>query len=303
MTATDPRVTVLMAVHNESAFVADAIESILAQTFSDFELLVVDDASTDETPAILDRFDDGRLRILRNTTNIGLTASLNVGLQVARGRDYIARLDGDDMAKPDRLADQVTFLDRNRDVGIVGSSRLVVDEAGALLYEAVALETDCDIRWRMLLGNALAHPTVMMRRAVLDAHQLRYDESFRTAQDYELWTRLLTVTQAANLREPLVTYRRRKQGVSISRRDEQLAAHDRIAQLAIQRLLPAFKITAVDVRELRGRFGGQSVREPEMDPTDTAWVAKLAAMKRAFEAAYAIRSLNRFVSPNGAKEL
>jgi glycosyltransferase involved in cell wall biosynthesis len=196
-------VTVLMAVHNESRFIVDAINSLFRQTFVDFELLIVDDASTDSTPSIIAGFTDARLRVIQNEHNLGLTASLNVGLGAAFARDYIARLDGDDVARPDRLAQQVAFLDSRPEIGIVGSSRLVVDEAGNLLYNAVALEADREIRWRMLLGNALAHPTVILRRSLLDAHHLRYDESFRTAQDYEMWTRLLMVTQAANLAEPL----------------------------------------------------------------------------------------------------
>jgi len=276
-----PRVSVVMAVHNEERFVRDAVQSVLRQTLPDFELLVIDDASTDKTPGILHQLADPRVRVLRNDVNSGLTASLNVGLDAARG-DYIARLDGDDIAAPDRFARQVEFLDAQPHIGIVGSSRRVVDEQERLLYEAAALTDDREIRWRMLLGNALAHPTVMIRGSILRRHGFRYDTSFRTAQDYELWTRLLCVTRAANLPEPLVTYRRRQQGVSLSRRDEQLAAHDRIAHLAIRRLLPGFAISPEEVHQLRGRYGGQSVREPGMDPAEPKWAAKLEEMRAAF---------------------
>ena len=285
------RVTVLIAVHNEERFVRDAIDSILDQSFTAFELVVVDDASTDGTPAILAALADRRVRVLRNNINLGLTASLNRGLDVAQG-DFIARLDGDDVARSDRLALQVDFLGHHPDVGIVGSSRRVVDEHGTLLYEAAAIPDDAGIRWRLLLGNALAHPTVMIRRSVLDAHRLRYDESFRTAQDYELWTRLAAVTQTANLVEPLVTYRRRQQGISVSRRDEQLATHDRIAKLAFERLLPGFEIAADEVRQLRGRFGGQSVREPEMDPADPKWIEVLETVRREFDRRWRLMPLN-----------
>jgi glycosyltransferase involved in cell wall biosynthesis len=279
--ASTPTVSVLIAVHNEERFVREAIASIIGQTFTAFEIIVIDDASTDATQAILASIDDPRLRVLHNERNLGLTASLNRGLDSATG-DFVARLDGDDLARPDRLALQVDFLRRHPEVGIVGSSRRVVDEEGVFLYEAKAIPDDAGIRWRLLLGNPLAHPTVMIRRSVLVGHPLRYDESFRTAQDYELWTRLAAVTKTANLVEPLVTYRRRQQGISVSRREEQLATHDRISKLAFERLLPGFAISAEDVRQLRGRFGGQSVREPGMDPAEATWVELLERVREAF---------------------
>lgn len=282
MTLEDPAVSVLLAVHNEERFVRGAIESILRQTFTAFKLIVVDDASTDGTADVLAGISDLRLRVIRNPSNLGLTASLNRGLAIAKG-EFIARLDGDDEAHPERLQRQVDFLLARPSVGIVGTSRRVIDEDGHLLYEATAIPNDADIRWRLLLGNPLAHPTVMIRRAVLENHGLRYDESFRTAQDYELWTRFCAVSRAANLTEPLVTYRRRQQGISVSRREEQLATHDRIARLAFERLLPGFAITAEEVRQLRGRFGGQSVREPDMDPADPHWVDLLERVRTAFE--------------------
>ncbi|MDB5298037.1 MAG: hypothetical protein JWO31_4020 [Phycisphaerales bacterium] len=305
--AAAPRVTVLMAVRDEARFLPVAVDSVLGQCFSDFELLVVDDASADATPAVLAAAAarDHRVRVVRNDRNLGLTASLNRGLALAAGA-FVGRLDGDDVARRDRLAAQVAFLDANPAVGIVGSSRTVVDEAGGFLYHAAALESDRDIRWRLLLGNPLAHPTVMIRRGVLAAHGLRYDESFRTAQDYELWTRLLTVTRAANLPDALVTYRRRAGGVSLSRREEQLAAHDRIAHLAIGRLVPGLPVSAEDVRQLRGRFGGQSVREPDMDPADEQWVERLAALRAAFDSVeqrggITARPVDTFLSPDGAE--
>lgn len=277
-----PVVSVVIAVHNEQRFVRETVDSILRQTMAAFEIIAIDDASTDDTPGILASIRDPRLRIVRNPANLGLTASLNRGLEMAAG-EYVARIDGDDVARADRLAMQVDYLRRHPDVGIVGSSRHVVDEDGAFLYEARAIPDDAGIRWRLLLGNPLAHPTVMIRRSVLTSHRIRYDESFRTAQDYELWTRLLAVTRAANLAEPLLTYRRRPQGISVSRRAEQLATHDRIARLAFARLLPGFAVTAEEVRGLRGRFGGQSVREPDMDPADPHWVALLGRAREAFD--------------------
>jgi glycosyltransferase involved in cell wall biosynthesis len=274
-----------MSVHNDRPYLAGAVGSVLAQTFTDFELLVVDDGSADGSGEYLRGLTDPRVRVLRNRRNLGLTRSLNIGLDHAAGR-YVARMDGDDVARPDRLARQVEFLQRNAEVGVVGTSRTLIDDSGRFVAEAPAPTDDLAIRWKCLLGNPLAHPTVMMRADVLDRHALRYDERFATAQDYELWSRLLPLTKAANLPEPLLCYRLRR-GVSATRKPEQLANHDRIAYGAILRLVPGFDVCPDEVTELRGRFGGYSVREPSMDPDDPKWVRKYRALRDAFMAAHA----------------
>lgn len=277
-----PAVTVLLSVYNDRAYLPAAVDSILAQSFGDFELLIVDDGSTDGTAEYLAALADSRVRVLRNQQNAGLTRSLNRGLDAAAGR-YVARMDADDLAGPERLERQVEFLDAYKAVGIVGSGRRLIDEAGRTIADARAVPDDVGIRRKCLLGNPFAHPTVMLRRDVLDAHGLRYDPAFRTAQDYELWTRLLCHTRGANVDEPLVRYRLRD-GVSRTNRAEQLANHDRIALMAIRRLVPRFAITPEDVTQLRGRFGGYSVREPEFDPAEPRWVRQYGEMMAAFDA-------------------
>jgi glycosyltransferase involved in cell wall biosynthesis len=278
-------VTVLMAVHNDLRFLPDAVESICRQTFDDFNFVIVDDGSTDGSSDYLRRLRDPRIYVLHNEQNVGLTASLNRGLAECGGERYVARMDADDISEPDRLARQVEFLDAHADVGIVGSSRRLIDEAGKEITIARAVETDLAIRWKCLLGNPFAHPTVMIRGSVLARHRLRYDESFRSAQDYELWTRILPHARGANLAEPLLRYRMRD-GISRRHKAEQLANHDRIACLSIQRLLPGFHITPDEVTNLRGRYGGFSVRDPASSPDDPIWTAKLLEMRNAFQAAY-----------------
>jgi hypothetical protein len=125
----------------------------------------------------------------------------------------------------------------------------------------------------------------MIRRDVLEHHQLRYDERFVTAQDYELWVRLLKHTAADNLPAPLVRYRLRK-GISQTRKAEQLANHDRIASQAIQTIVPEFRTSPPEVMHLRGRFGGFSVREAGMDAGEPKWVQRYAALRQAFERRY-----------------
>jgi glycosyltransferase involved in cell wall biosynthesis len=269
-----------MSVHNDLRYLPQAAESVLRQSLEDFEFLIFDDGSSDGSREYLAGLDDSRVRLVRNETNLGLTRSLNLGLDPARGK-YIARMDADDVAMPQRLARQVEFLEANPDVGVVGSSRVLIDERGDFVADAPAVEDDLRIRWKCLLGNPFAHPAVMLRKDVLSRHRLRYDESFRTAQDYELWSRLLAVTRGHNLPEPLLHYRLRA-GVSRTNKPEQLRNHDRIAHASIRNLVPGFEITREEVAQLRGRFGGFSVREPAMDPAEKWWVRRYAQLQEAF---------------------
>jgi glycosyltransferase involved in cell wall biosynthesis len=276
----EPLVTVLMSVFNDVRFLPESVESILGQTFGDFQFIIIDDGSSDGSWDYLASLNDPRLRLIRNPRNVGLTASLNVGLALSTGR-YIARMDADDISEPDRLQKQFAFLESHPEIGIVGSSRMLIDEVSAVLSIANAVQGDLEIRWKCLLGNPFAHPAVMLRREVLAHHHLRYDESFRTAQDYEFWTRLLQHTHGENLPEPLIRYRLRD-GISRRSKAEQLANHDRIVALANQRLLPAFPLNRAEIRELRGRYGGFSVREEGMEPGEDEWVSKYLAMLDTF---------------------
>jgi len=281
-----PLVTVLMSTYNDAPYLAESVGSVLGQTFGDFEFLIVDDGSADGTRDLLGALRDPRVRVMRNVENLGLTRSLNLGLGAASGQ-FVARMDADDVCLPERLARQVEFLRSRPDVGIVGCSRELIDECGRFVAHAQAAEVDVRIRWKCLLGNPFAHPAVMLRLDVLDRNGLRYDEHFRTAQDYELWTRLLTVTRGANLREPLLKYRLRS-GLSRVHNAEQVSNHDRIAGAAIRQLVPGFVIGEKEVRELRGRFGGHSVRDATMDPTDPHWKSRYLELRNAFAARYAV---------------
>jgi glycosyltransferase involved in cell wall biosynthesis len=275
-----------MSVYNDARFLRESIDSILGQSLTDFEFLIVNDGSTDGTSPLLERTRDPRVRILRNPANLGLTRSLNRGLDEAKGA-FVARMDADDVSLPNRLQLQVEFLRAHPDVGIVGCARTLIDEMGAVVVaHAPAAEDDRAVRWKCLLGNPFAHPAVMLRREVLDSHGLRYDPAFRTAQDYELWSRLLTVTRGANLPEPLLKYRLRD-GVSRLNKPDQLRNHDRIAHAAITRLVPGYAITLEEVTQLRGRFGGHSVRDPSMDPSDPRWQEKYLDLQGAFASTYA----------------
>ena len=257
-----PVVSVVMIVYNGERYLAEAIDSVLNQSFSDFELVVVDDGSTDGTAAILSRYRevDSRVRTMVQGHQ-GIPGSRNLGWRTARGK-YIAWLDADDVSLPDRLEKQVEFLNRNPEVGIVSSCCWLIDteENTKGLYEVPVDEFE--IRWVMLLRNPFVNSSVMIRRNVVVEHDLDYDEDFEVAEDYELWTRLLDYTRGANIGEPLVEYRE-SQGATKTHREIMLANHEKIARRQIEKELPGFVISPDQVSELKA-FAGAGGWTPEL---------------------------------------
>lgn len=209
----DPVVTVLMPMFNARLYLRAAVESILVQTFRDFEFLVIDDASTDGGGDELAGFGDSRIWLLRNHENLGVAASLNRGLSLARGK-YIARMDADDISMPRRLEHQVAFMDAHPEVGISGGWIQLF--GGRELPHTARVPTDHqEIAAYMVFENPMCHMTVMMRRNFLDHFDLRYDPVFSRSEDYELWTRAITCFPMANLGEVFVRVRRH--GGSVTR--------------------------------------------------------------------------------------
>ena len=255
------KVSVIMAVYNGAPYVRAAIHSILSQSFTGFELIIVDDASTDETPSILKSYTDSRLIILRNSENLGFARSLNRALDRASG-EYVARMDADDISIPCRFEKQVRFLDTHPETGLLGSAyyRLVLS-GGRLGGPVRKPESDSEIRWAILLENPFCHPSVMLRRQVLVTHSLGYDPEFTTTQDYDLWVRVLEHCEGANLRDPLLLYRFHGKSVSWSRRETQQRNSVLVSRKAIRNILPQIQITDETIRLLqKGLFGHDQFR-------------------------------------------
>lgn len=204
-----PRVTVLLAVRDGLPFVRECIASVLSQTFADFELLLVDDASADETIAVADSFRDRRIRVLRNERNLGQIPSLNRGLRHAQG-EYVARIDHDDLCLPQRLARQVELLDAQPEVALCGTWVDVVDEEGRLWTPVRGhIRTYVEFLEGVLINRyPFAHPTIMFRRDLVLSLG-GYDETLAAAEDLDLYRRLALVRRDIRvLEEPLVLYRR-----------------------------------------------------------------------------------------------
>lgn len=205
---TPPAVTVLLCVFNGEAHLREAVDSVLAQTFGALELLVVDDASTDATASILASYSDPRLRIISNSENLGLTRSLNLGLRAARGM-YVARHDADDLSHPRRIEKQFAFLQRNPEVPLVGTQFISIDDRGRRRppHLWTKCRTSVGILWQFMFENPFVHSAVMFRRDIVLQELGGYDESYRTNQDYELWSRMARRHPLRNLGESLVRFR------------------------------------------------------------------------------------------------
>ena len=183
-------VTVLMTVYNNAKYLREAVESILAQTFRDFEFLIIDDGSRDDSVEIIRGFNDRRIRLIVQEKNGGQTQTLNLGLKLARGR-YIARMDADDIALPERLEKQFAFAQSaGPDFAAVGTGFVFVDSLARPIYSPQLALERADMIWRLLFTSPLAHPSVLMaKEAVLGVGG--YDTTFRYMQDQILWIRLL----------------------------------------------------------------------------------------------------------------
>lgn len=230
-----PRVSVIMSVYNGEQYLTEAIDSILNQTFTDFEFIIINDGSTDGTADILRSYEDPRLRIVEQE-NIGLTRSLNRGILLAQG-EYIARMDDDDLSLPERLDRQVAFLNAHPEVGILGTACRIVDEVSTQEWEMHPPLSDGQIRQRLIRGNPFIHSSVMMRKSILQAVG-GYNEAYPYIQDYELWVRLAAHTRLANLPDVLHVRRFHWGAISTTKRTEllRLWLRMRIRYEAFQRL-------------------------------------------------------------------
>jgi hypothetical protein len=207
-----PRVSVIIPVFNNRAHVGAAIRSVLAQSLRDFELIVVDDASSDGSPEVVAQFADDRIRLFRHSKNEGVGAARNHGLDVAHG-EFVAPLDADDMFAPNRLREQVDVMERRPRLGLCGSWVRVF--GGGQIPFLMTVPSGAEVvRASMLLTNPFVHSSVLLRRSVLLEHGLRYPAGQPAAIDYDLWRQCARVTEIDNIPRPLSCYRRNPAGIT-----------------------------------------------------------------------------------------
>lgn len=222
-----------MPVYNGEKYIRDAIESILKQTFTDFEFLIINDGSTDRSIDIIQSYNDSRIRVVNNERNLGLIATLNKGFDLAQG-EYIARMDCDDISLPERLEDQVKFMERHLEIGVCGTKVKTICKKVPFVLN---YPTNSNlIKSRFLFGPGIAHPSVIFRKSLIEKYSLRYDPRFVRAEDYEFWIRCSKHFPLSNIDKILLLYRLHPEQVGKMYKDIQQKTSNKIRFMQIERL-------------------------------------------------------------------
>jgi len=243
----NPEISVIMSVYNGSVFLQDAINSILQQTFQNFEFIIIDDGSTDRTWNTLKQCNDDRVITFKNNENIGLTKSLNFGILKAKG-NYIARMDADDISCPDRFLKQITFLKKNN-YSLSGSWVKVIDDKN-IEQETIKYQTNNNlIKWKLLFHNQFAHSSTMFKKDII-SDVGTYNNSILYSQDYDFFSRISDKYDVSNFPEILHFLRIWKNSISHQRQAQQLGSGDIISKRNIENLLGQ-KIGMESIRLIR----------------------------------------------------
>lgn len=206
MSRKEPLVSVVLPVYNRPE-VKKTIESIIGQTYQNLEIIIIDNASTDNTAQVIRKIKDSRIRLVINEKNMGQTFSMNRGLELSKGK-YVARIDSDDIALPDRIAKQAAYMEEHKECVICGSWVQVISDEGEKSYILKNCETDRGIRISQIFRCSFWHPSVMIRNDILKRKKIVYDEKLKISEDYDMWRRLLKYGKGHNLGEVLTYYRR-----------------------------------------------------------------------------------------------
>lgn len=289
----NPKVTVLMSVFNGENYLKEAIDSILNQTYKNFEFLIINDGSVDNTADILKGYDDPRIKIHSNEVKLGLTKSLNIGLKMAKG-EYIARQDADDISLPTRLEKGIKQLDEKEEIGLLGTGWYIIDGQGKEIGLSIPSRGKLSVHF-------MCHGTIFIRKRCLEKIGL-YREIFEYAQDYDLWLRIGDEFEVENLKEPL--YKLRVHEASISTREK--LKQDLYASLAIEmaeerekygedRLNKAGKKEAIKIMEKRLRVSGIK-RRKALSFTYSTWSRAAYALGEYNKSInFAIKALNEYI--------
>jgi glycosyltransferase involved in cell wall biosynthesis len=205
-----PMISVLMPVYNEEKYLSEAIDSILNQTYTDFEFIILNDGSTDRTEDIILSYDDPRIVYVKNTENLQIVKTLNKGINLAKGK-YIARMDADDISFPDRFEKQIEFMQKNSDIDVSGSFIEHFGSKKGIMHYPLTHE---EIKAHLLFNSVLAHPTVMAKKIFY--HQFKYEEEYNKAEDYALWVKGIEIFKFSNFGMPLLKYRNHEKQTNLS---------------------------------------------------------------------------------------
>ncbi len=228
-----PRVSTIMSVYNARQFLDESIQGILSQTFKDFEFIIINDGSTDNSLNIIKNYakQDKRIILIENKKNIGLTKSLNKGLRITRGK-YIARIDADDIALPERLEKQYKYLEEHQDIFLIGGAALVIDKNEKEIKKYKPIVNENKLKRLLKERNAIYHPTIMFRN-----EGFLYREKFYYSQDYDFYLEMLSEEKRlVNISDFLIKYRMSSEAVSFSQRAKQKLFANKAKEFYRQRL-------------------------------------------------------------------
>ncbi|MBN8702665.1 MAG: glycosyltransferase family 2 protein [Bacteroidetes bacterium] len=271
-----PEITVLMPVFNSEKYLREAIDSILSQSYTDFELIVIDDGSTDNSNKIIRSFTDKRIRLIENTTNLGLISTLNKGFSLAKG-NYIARMDADDISLPNRLKKQISYLQKNSTCAVCATNN-------KYLFKQKTISTNNwftsnEIAPLLLFTATIAHPTVMMRTDFIKKNNLQYDTNFKHAEDYKLWTDvIINKGEIHLLEEELLLYRIHDTQITSTKTEEQKIISNKIRECFLSNL--GIQFSSVEL-ETHSKIGNNVF----LQSTDELlkieeWLIKLSALNK-----------------------
>ncbi|WP_342646842.1 glycosyltransferase family 2 protein [Mucilaginibacter sp. CSA2-8R] len=223
-----------MPAYNCERYIGGAIESILKQEFTNFEFIVINDGSSDNTASIIKSYTDPRIRYSENPGNMGIVGTLNRGISMATA-PYIARMDADDVSYPERFTLQYQFMESHPEVAVCGAFLKVMDKEEIVRYP----EQHDDIFYELLINNVIAHPVVMFRKSIWDKHQLQYQENWFPAEDYMLWVKFAHCGKLHNLQLPLLDYKIHEASISVSKKGLQ---NQKVTEIKCVHLLDSLKL-------------------------------------------------------------
>jgi glycosyltransferase involved in cell wall biosynthesis len=270
-----PKISVIMPVYNSENYIDKSIKSILDQTYRNFEFIIINDGSTDSTRAKLSAYEEPRIKIYDNESNIGYVLSLNRALTIARG-EYIARMDADDISLPERLEVQVGYMDQNPDIGVCGTYVKFTGSGKGNIWKPLCNHND--IICNLFFTSSLAHPSVMMRKKILDQYNITYDNSYYGAEDYHLWVQISRYSRLANIDKVLLLYTKHENQVSSVKKKTQSDSADRVRLYQLVRFMA--DVTDEDI-EMHNLFGTRNIDAIKLQKDRAIkWLQKLSHINR-----------------------
>jgi glycosyltransferase involved in cell wall biosynthesis len=242
----EPLVSIVLSVYNGEKYLREAIESMLNQTYTNFEFLIINDGSTDTTEEIILYYKDERIRYVKNEQNLKLIASLNKGLDLAIGK-YIARIDADDISMPERLEKQVNFMESDNEIGLLGSNILNFEESIDYTSKTNYLCLHDDIKFKLFFDTHFPHPTAFIRTEIIRRYNFHFDSNALHAEDYELWNRMVNVTNVHILQDYLVAKRTHPSQISKVHRGFQISKVNEIRSCIIQKVFNINDIESISL--------------------------------------------------------